>query len=515
MKAIKYVSIWLILLLLLAPIAMAASVKAQENGEAPTGGNQNATTTPANEEVEEELVNETLKNKAEAMLRIAEKLINLAKARNVNVTDLEGLLESARGSFTEANYNETVALCMQIMNQVRLRIRETLRVEKEAPVAEGLRKQIELFEKYIEKLNETCRLNATEVEELMGKIEAAKEALEKGLVNETAHILADLRAEFRELSIKISEVAKQKTVERALKVLAEVREKLREHLRKNLEEFNVTEKEIEVPGIEYFANVSAKGRVVELIGKIRKLMEYREGMWNLGQLMSKMLETRKGIVAARIVEIRRVIGELAAAEKLIEKTQEGTFKDKMLNIVNNTKWAIHDILSGIAKYVVGNVSEAEELLNSAEEKVSNNLGSLDGLETSGNLTVFQMRIVRMVKEVNLSLKRIIENVRELMKPEVLEGREVILVGVISWEINETMFVVTGGAYEIPKPPFTIEWHRIRVFKPWIVEITDETEVHGELKIGGFVVIVGKVDGIGPDGLTIVIAEKVFFGKPTF
>ncbi len=519
MKAIKYVSIWLILLLLLAPIAMVASVKAQENGEAPTGGNQNATTTtPTDEEVsdeeeiEEEFVNETLKNKAEAMLRIAERLINLAKARNVNVTDLEGLLVEAKGYFNATNYNETVTLCMKIMSQVRLRLRETLRAGKEAPVAEGLRKQIELFENYIKKLNETGRLNATDVEELMGKIEAAKEALDKGLVNETAHILTDLRTELRELSVKISEIAKQKAVERALQVLARVREKLREHLRKHLEEFNVTEEEIEVPGIEYLANVSAKGRVIELISKIKKLMEYRKGLWNLGQVMSKVLEARKGVVAAKMAEIRRVIGELAAAERLVERTQEGPFKDEMLNIINNTKWAIHDILSSIAKYVVGNTTEAEEFLNSAEEKVNNNL---DELETLGDLTALQMRIVRMVKEANWSLKRIIENIREIMTPEALEGKEVVITGIISWEINETMFVVTGGAHRLPKPPFAIEWHRIRMFRPWIVKITNETKVHGEPKVGGFVAVIGEVDGVGPSGLTIVVAEKVFFGKLTF
>ncbi len=515
MKAIKYVSIWLILLLLLAPIAMVISVKAQENGEVPAGENQNATTTTPTDEEAEEFVNETLKNKAEAMLKIAEKLINLAKSRNVNVTDLEDLLEEAREYFNVTNYNETVTLCMQIMKQVRLRLRETLKAEKAAPVAEGLRKQIELFEKYIKKLNETGYLNATEIESLMDKIEAAKEALNKGLVNETAHILADLRAELRELSIKISEIARHKAVERALKTLAKVKEELRKHLRKHLEEFNITEEEIEVPEIENLVNISAKGRVVEIIGKIRKLMEFKKGMWNLGQVMSKVLEARKGTVAAKLVEIKGVSGKLTAAEKFVEKTQEGPFKDEMLEIINNTKWAIHNILSSIAEYVVGNINESKELLSSAEEKVNSNLEKLNQLEISGNLTKSQIRIVKMVKEVNLGLKNIIENIKEIMKPEVLEGKKVIITGVISWKISENMFVVTGGAHVILKPPFIIKWHKIRVFKPWIVKITNETEVHGEPKVGGFVTVIGEVDGEGPYGLTIVVAEKAFFGKSTF
>ncbi len=204
MRAVKYVSILIILLFLIAPLATIYSVKAQENSGEDSGEKQTVAMPNSNEAGR--LLNAT-KSKAEVMLKIAEKLINLAKARNINVTDLEGLLEEAKSYFNESKYNETIALCMHIMNQVRLRIREALKEAKIISITEGLRRQIEFFERYIRKLNEMGYLNATETEELMSKINSAKEKLSKGLINETAHILADLRAELKELSIKISEIA--------------------------------------------------------------------------------------------------------------------------------------------------------------------------------------------------------------------------------------------------------------------------------------------------------------------
>ena len=435
--------------------------------------------------------------RAERMLNITEKTINVLKAEGLNTSAAENLLAQAKDAYSQGDYNMSFQLAVQALNSLRQDLSK-LKTPSNETNATGL--TAERVEEIIGFINQSHM-----PEDVKARITARLTALAKNgsLTNETLEeILEEAEGNYTGWA---RSVALQKMIFRLNAENSEILANLTEIYTGILGNETVNVSLGNMTQLLHLENLTPE-EIVSILQGLHKLANFMHA--NQNRIHDRDAGYIQTIYAPAKGVLHSTGNQLDNVERMVQNTvsdeqRKNTYLE-IIGLLRNATTYLKEGLAGIA--TDPNATMKLEMARNLTDQAVNMLDQLQG-----NVPPSEHAILNQLTSIVQNLQDLVDSIPQG------EVRHVV-VGVVVWEENSTL-VVAGYDFTIfnPKEPTTPihmpiwKWMPvIPVIHVYVVNASNATIV-GNVSVGVTVYVMGEITGHTSEGAYLVDATMVSAG----
>ncbi|AFZ70952.1 hypothetical protein Calag_1235 [Caldisphaera lagunensis DSM 15908] len=419
--------------------------------------------------------NQSNVNSTSILINITEKAINFAKSKGINTSLAESYYQQALSYYKQGNYTGAqiyLHLAMKVLAK-EMESKPTTPI----PNAIGIKMQLILIEKYV---NSSKIFNNTFKEMIINQVNDSLNYLNQGNVPKAAQMLALIKKELMQVSISISNIAKQRVSHSIIKKVHHDVNQLNNIFMTELgnatSEFNYNLNETPIltlveRSLENNTNISVETYAHLLIA-----------LNNLENIMANKNISFVFNFTGRSKELWPLLFQLNRINDTLNAISLATSNTNISKAVSLMKESINETWYSIKEWYVGNDTIALNLIN---ESIQNDMMAQSYL-TNDMMGNGLLGISNRIYHLDLMVYNVINS-------SIIIGKKVEIIGFVIWNISSNSYLIVGhiislGNYRGFMP---VEEH---MWQLMIVNTTNSTQINGTIYPNSLVKINGIISG---------------------
>ncbi len=409
------------------------------------------------------------------LINITNKAINFAKSNGINVTLAEKYYQQALNYYKQGNYTQAQIYLHLAMKELAREMES--KPTTPVPKAEGIKTQLLLIERYV---NSSKVFNSTFKEMILNQVNESLTYLNQGNVSEAARMLSLIKKELMQVSISISNIAKQRVSHNIIKRIHHDVDQLNNLFKTQLgnatSEFN------------YNFNVTPILNLVEksLENNTNVSVEtYAHLIIALNNLENFIANQKISFVfnfTGRSKELWPILFQLNQINDTLNAISLTTSNTNITEAITLMKESINETWYSIKEWYVGNDTIALNLIN---ESIQNDMLAQSYL-TNGMYARGLIGISNRIYHLDMM-------VYNLINSSIIIGKKVEIIGFVIWNISSNSYLIVGHIISLGnyKGFMPVEEH---MWQLMIVNITSSTQINGTIYPNALIKVNGIIAG---------------------